>query len=386
MWKFALGYVILQIRGLSLERFLNGLLSLGIGAWDVRRVSSTELFVTIPCKDFEKLRGLRRRCPCKIHIAGRGGMPFFLVRLWRRKILLFGMLLACSAIAFLSTRILFVSVTGVEGELAYTIAEKLYERGIRRGAYRGGIEWLQIATEIGAQTDGIKWLGLHQRGVLVIAEAWEATEQEPYPDYTQTRRIVADREGMITRISCVRGQAAVKVGDRVKTGDVLISDEVIYQDFPPYYTYAEGEVFAAMQYSATVTAPDTVWELEASGNVEPYFRLMLSETVLFETGCSFERYQLVTSGRVQTGEFLVPLIVVRGEYEELQRVERVLSSDEKRQWALMMAEMQATAQAPLDAEILVKNSYVQEYEGRWVATCTITTEEKIGVVEETAHE
>lgn len=386
MWKFALGYVILQVRGLSLERFINDLVRKGIRAWDVCRVTATELSIKIPCKDFDKLIELRRKHRCSIHILGRCGVPFFIAALWRRKVLLFGLLLSICGIVFLSTRLLFITVSGVEGDEAMEIIAALEGYGIRRGANVKDIDWVDVATTVGAQTESIKWLGLNHLGVVLYIEAREATPQEAYPDYTQTCEIVADREGMITRINCTRGQAAVEVGDWVNIGDILISDTVVYQDFPPYYTHAEGEVWAAMQYNASVVAPTTVEELVLSGNTERYYRIELSGHTLFEKGTSFERYETVNEKTVQSSFVLCPITVTLGEYAELISYERELSEDESKEWGLMMAELQALSLVPNEAEILVKNSYAQNCDGQWIAFCSVTTEESIGVQRITEHE
>lgn len=386
MWKFALGYVIIQIRGLSLERFLNLMLQAGIESWDVFRSGRTELSLCIRCKDFEKLLKIRRRCRCSVHIVERCGAPFFVARLWRRKVLLFGTLLAFAFICFLSTRILFISISGGRTVDKQGIMQSLEEYGIKRGASNSAFDWRSIGSKLAAGMKEVKWIGFHRRGVYLEVEVQEAVQQQPYTDYSQSSEIIALKGGMITRIDCFRGTAVVKVGDRVEAGDVLLSDTVVYLDFPPYYTHAHGEVYAAMQYSASMEAPRSITELVPSGRTEPYSKVFVAGKEIFEKQCSFESYELFNIQSVEASELILPITVVKGEYHELVEVERELSEDETKQWSMMLAEQGALEQVPDEAEILTKSCYVKDCDGTWVAVCTITTEEKIGVQRETKHE
>ncbi|MDD3400128.1 MAG: sporulation protein YqfD [Eubacteriales bacterium] len=382
MWKFALGYVILTIRGLSLERFLNLLLQSGVEAWDVQRMGRTQLRLCIPVKDFEKLPLIRRKCRCSIHIERKCGMPFFAARLWKRKVLCMGMFAAFAAICFLSTRVLFVNYMD---QGAVQLQTALQESGVKVGVSLS-TDWTRLSNMISAQSEGIKWLGISRRGVYLSVETKAADEKPLTVDYSKSAQIIAQKGGMITRVDCFRGQAAVKVGDRVESGDVLISDTVVYKDFPPYYTHARGEVFAAMQYSTSVTAPTSIMELVPTGRIKRYFRITLNGTEIYQTGCGFVYYQTCFCEPIAATQTLIPLEVSFGEYIELEERERILTEDESVSWALMLAEQQALELVPKDAAILVMSCQLRNCDDEKIAFCTITTEENIGVPKETQHD
>ena len=56
IWHFILGYVMIRIEGLSLERFLNISAQADVKVFDARRVSYTVLNATLKHSDFRRLQ------------------------------------------------------------------------------------------------------------------------------------------------------------------------------------------------------------------------------------------------------------------------------------------------------------------------------------------
>jgi len=379
MWKFLKGYVTIELTGLSLERFLNLMLRAGIRPWRVERQSATCVRLCLRARDYKRLRPIRLKCHCRVHILERHGVAFALARLWRRKFLFFGCALALLAIYGLSARILFIRVTGCErmdeGELRLMLAEE----GVVPFAARRNLNNLEIAARLAAQRPELAWLGITREGVILTVEVREAIPKIEIPDLSLPCDVVASRDGMVTRITALRGQARVAVGDRVREGDVLISSQVVYNaETAPYYTHAMGEVWAARSYTAKARAPAFLQEYRKTGQEARYGKLCVAARDIWEREAPYPWFALELRDTCVWDRLLVPVSLTRGRYYECVPTNRPMPRDRQEEEARVRAEMQALWQLPRDAAILVKSCYVQEEEDGLYAICVITTEESIG--------
>ena len=76
MWKFLFGYVMIQVEGKNLERFLNILMSNGLDIKNIRRNGPYSLTLDIVTFDFYRLRNIIRknRVRIKIRILKKRGL------------------------------------------------------------------------------------------------------------------------------------------------------------------------------------------------------------------------------------------------------------------------------------------------------------------------
>jgi hypothetical protein len=187
---------------------------------------------------------------------------------------------------------------------------------------------------------------------------------------------------VITKISAYGGRAQVKVGDRVKKGQLLIAGHVTARDGSmTYTTHAYGEVLAAVLYKAQVEAPKTQVEWAETGEENPYGALYLGKWKLLERACPFEDGTLAE----QTRELSLspwPIRVCRGTWREKVKAERTLMEAERKEAALFEAERMALLQVPRTAKIIMIDRYTVEKGGKLYGVCTVTTEENIGYTKE----
>ena len=81
LWK---GFVWIRICGGEQERFLNLCRANGI-ILEKLFFTQGELWATVSVKDFFRLSHVRRKAKVHIHILKKQGMPFFFLRLKKRK-------------------------------------------------------------------------------------------------------------------------------------------------------------------------------------------------------------------------------------------------------------------------------------------------------------
>lgn len=383
MWHFVKGYVILIVEGVYPERFLNLLRSAAIPLWGVRRREDGSLELRLYRRDVKKLPALRRKCRCRVHILKKGGLPSWLKSLKKRWVLLWGTLLFLILLGFASRRIWFVEVSGCQNMDQEVLLTTLLKEGVGRGKNIRGLVLSDIGRRVEALYDEIAFLGLEREGVCLKITVWEARGEGASLDYSIPCDVVAEKSGVITRLTVYRGEARVKVGDRVERGDILISGTVTaWDESMTYTTHAMGEIYMARVYEGEAQAPLYQSEERETGAEAPYSALLLGERILWEKKSPYARSLLYEGERVRLWNLFCPITLIRGVYGETEEVQSPLNEEERRSQAGALAQQRALLQVPRTASILMIHSYTCRREGVLMGFCTVTAEEKTGIQRE----
>ena len=350
--------------------------------WDVHRPRPGALVCTLPARDFPRLRSLNRRCRCRVHILKKGGWRFRLRRLWHRRVLVLGMAVLLLVTHWASRRVWFVEVQGCERMDEAVLLEALREQGICQGRNLKKLPLSDLADFVAARYEELAFVELHVDGVFLRIRAREALAEGERLDQNVPCDFVSTREGVITKVSAYGGRAQVKVGDRVKKGQLLIAGRVTARDGSmTYTTHAYGEVLAAVLYKAQVEAPKTQVEWAETGEESPCAALYLGKWKLLERACPFEDGTLAEETR-ELSLSPWPIRVCRGTWREKVKAERTLTEAERKEAALFEAERMALLQVPRTAKVIMIDRYTVEKGGKLYGVCTVTTEENIGYTKE----
>ena len=159
-----------------------------------------------------------------------------------------------------STSVIFtVDIEGALGQSRESIEAELSELGVRVGARIKDVDRAEAVSGFLKRNPQYSWASLDFDGTtarLMLLPRTEGGEESVMP-----RILVSDCDGVITAVSVYSGKALVSVGDVVKKGDLLISGYVSgcgpqYGDDPMLrYEGADGEVYAYVRESVSVTVP-----------------------------------------------------------------------------------------------------------------------------------
>ncbi|MFQ7092305.1 MAG: sporulation protein YqfD [Coprococcus sp.] len=242
----------------------------------VRRENAIQM--EIDAENFKKLRPLVRKTHVKIHILNRHGPAFFFYRHKRRWWFLLGMTVFAGMIYILS---LFVWQIDIDGNSKYTdalILQALSQMNVRTGCRKSEIDLPKIEEELRIMYNEITWVSASIAGTKLQIELREGDlkisgssgggqtgnvkrvenrENNPKTQNGESEtdlpaNLVADEDAIITNLVVRRGTVAVRYGDEVKKGDVLIEGKVyIYNEDETLkkvdYLTAEGDVFGKYQ-------------------------------------------------------------------------------------------------------------------------------------------
>ncbi len=254
-WRFIRGFVVVSLEGRGIERLINLAISRGIAFWDLHK-QKERARLSLPLSSFRALRPLIRQTHCRLRIERKVGLPFLKYRLRRRWGLAAGAVIFVAALYLATSFVWSIRVSGADRLEEEEILSLVGELGVRPGVWKRKLDLGELAEELPRRNSAIAWAGLRLRGILLeieIVEHLAGTEIDDRP-----ADLIAARDGLIERIVVIEGRAAVKVGDTVSRGDLLIEGLTSLEEGilapeelpPPQEVRARGQVEARVWYEA----------------------------------------------------------------------------------------------------------------------------------------
>ena len=374
LWKFCVGYVNIGIMGKYPERLVNRCLEAGIPLSGAERFPDG-LRADIEMRDMKRLRILARGSGCRVRILKKRGAPCALKRIGRNACFAAALAVLFAALAAASTRIWSISVDSSIVPEEEVLAA-LDEMGVRVGARKRGISLRSVASRLDS-IDLVTNAKVTLSGVKLRVSISDRARDDGYEAAEGPSNIYADRDCVILSISVTSGRAAVKAGDSVKKGDLLIRGDL--EDVKPgMKVRASGEVKGEVLYTASAAASTIVSRRVRSGR-----SVLVAVPRAFGRGlgfkCPFEDYELepVGSARISCA---IPVFA-----EEYRCYELVLSAvtdteDGAKYRARLLAQERLKELIPHEAGITTVTTVIKDNgDGSFTAVISATAVEKIGV-------
>ena len=285
--------------GLNLERFLAVMRQEEIPLEDVQRTGRRTLRCQCRTADF----------PAVTQIAADKGWRIREVRperasaVWSRwkarPGLWIGTLLALLFLLAGSQRVWRVEIAGA-GPYQADLAAYLAEEGIRPGMLRTGFDAAALEESLTWRYPETAWFHVYVSGMTLRVEC---TQGHPMPELVsgQPGDLVASRDGVVETIEVFAGTAAVRPGDIVRKGQVLIRGQERGRDESVSAVQARGSVTARCWRTVRVRVP-------------------LEEVKNWETGRETTRTALCTPWFQFPAEIEKPEYLAMNLYESVQPV------------------------------------------------------------------
>lgn len=249
LWNYLVGYVVIRVDGVSLEKFINLTVSKGIRLWKINRQNYTTLTACISIKGFKQLHAISQKIHCRIRITEKCGFPFLAYRYRHRKMLITGMLVFLMILYGFSSFIWSVDIEGTETINPQRIIDELATLGIRPGVFKRNIDTLSIENRLIINIHEISWASLEIRGSRAIVKVAESVLPPTVIDKSIPTNVVAKNDGIIQNMIVLEGQAIVVVGQTVQKGQLLISGVIDHPDTTGVrYVHAMGQIMARTWY------------------------------------------------------------------------------------------------------------------------------------------
>ena len=248
------GQVQFRVRGLSAEKLLNAARQQGISFSRVKREKSRSLLMRCSEKDYEAFRPLAQEKGFEISEAQPVGILRLEKRLAKRIGLWAGALIV---LGLLIWALGYVWEVRVENAGAYLgeVRTFLDELGVRPGIRRSGVNLSDLRGKLEWRLPTVKWVRTEWQGVSLVVRLEEGVPPPEIASNEGTGDVVAASDGLIQRITTYAGTPAVKEGDFVKAGQILIRGEERGKDSTAHPVRARGEVIARQWVSVVTRVP-----------------------------------------------------------------------------------------------------------------------------------
>ncbi|MBE6800878.1 MAG: hypothetical protein E7529_06700 [Ruminococcaceae bacterium] len=248
------GYVEFCAEGGFPERFINLCNIRGINLWNVKNDGVKVVAFTTE-QEFKELKIPAENSGMTLKIIKSHGLKTFAKRhKWRCGAVL-GIVLAFCFWIFMSGFIWEIEILETKSVNVEAFTESLADLGVKIGARKSKIDIIQVQNQLMNEYNELLWVSLNIFGGKVQVEMSEFIEQKEIIDTKTPVNLVASKKGEIVLVKGYKGVNAVKEGDNVTKGALLISGVVKNFDGSEYFTHAKGEVFAKTKNNEKIICP-----------------------------------------------------------------------------------------------------------------------------------
>lgn len=373
--EFLKGGVRLRFEGANSNRLFRRVCGCGITVYDIARPSVSVIEFTVRRGSVKKVIAISEELCYNHTTVALLGIWRILANIRLRAGLIAGFVLAAGAVGAYSMFIWEIEVAGNDRIPRSAVIESLAEAGARRGVLKKNIDGERLSVKLVAGNPDAADAVVYVRGVRLIVEIRETLEYIPPVDPAEPRDIKSDFDGIVTKLFVISGTAAVKPGDAVKKGQVLISGFVEDAEGNVTACRAEGEVFARVWFSESAVFQSERVELARTGKYSDR-RVLRLFGLIFRSGQERPPYALYETERFESvlyKNFLIPVRVATERRYEL--AERRVTADFEEEKDSIIAGLAARARLRAgDRKITDERTDVREADGHTLVTYNIETE------------
>ena len=347
------------LTGLNLERFLNAMLKAGIPLLEVRRQGTRAMTCRCFSADLKAVVSLAQEKGWRIGGVRPLGLSAAGLWLRRRPGIAAGVLLSMILVGVLSQFVWRVEVRNA-GPYRAEIEQYLQSEGYSPGLRRAEVDASALESALTRRYPEVAWFQAYVYNVTLVVDVALGVAMPQLPS-NDPSHVVAQCDGIVDSVRVYAGTAAVKAGDVVRQGDVLIRGEERGANGETVAVHARGVVMARCWRSYTV-------------------RMSLNEAIATPTGREHRATQLVCpwlawpeepdAPPFLTSDLTVTLTPIAGAFIPLWQ--RTLQWNEVALEYRRRDEAQVRAQAGQAALSRLKESlYGYELVDKWVDYCMI---------------
>lgn len=381
------GCLLVRMRGLESERFLNLCMTKEIEIWNICSLGECQFEFWTGIGEFRRMRPLARKAGVRLLIKGRRGLPFFLYRNRRRKLYVAG-LSAFFLILFLMSQ--FVWNISLEGNLRFTddtLLHYLNSIGISCGMPRARIDCSGLEESIRESYPEIIWVSARVSGTRLLIRIKEnegarvQIEENPEPC-----DLSAEKGGIVTSILVRNGRAQVCAGDEIKADQVVVSGRIpIFNDNGEisgyHFVHADADIRVRTHESWEETVEKTTRAYAFTGHERKGIRLRIGGISFMWMLPSFHgewEFQEDSEQLALIGDFYLPVVVDRILAREYVSYERNRTQNEVEELKNQINRKKIQNFTKKGVQIFENNVKIQEKTSCYLICGELEVEEPIG--------
>ena len=253
--NFIRGSVLLQVESAYPERIVNLCSAHGIPFWDVRWRGAGCFTVRTSRSGAARLRRAAEHTDAVILRLREQGVPVLALGLRRRYVLLLGGALLSAVLAAGNFFIWDFEVTGNETVPDEVILRALERQGVTVGCPGLSFDQERLRNRVLLEVPDISWLAVNVKGCVAHVQVVERHRPPPIVAEEERTNVVADRDGLVTRVETLDGVAMVLPGATVVRGQLLISGVAEGGRSGVRLVHGMGNVWARTWYELSTLVP-----------------------------------------------------------------------------------------------------------------------------------
>lgn len=388
LWNYLRGYVIIEVSGFSVERFVNLAVHKGVYIWDVVP-NKNGVTMKVSLKGFKLLKNCARKTKCRIKIIEKEGYPFFAFKHRKRYIFVVGLLSFVILLYSLSSFIWLIEIEGNKRIDSDKILSFCESKGFKVGSFKGKIDTKQLEKDLKNNFMDLSWITIQIEGTRATIKLTETIPKLELVDLSTPCDIVAKSDGLVVSIVTRTGTPKVKAKDVVEQGDVLVSGELIVKEdetgILKDYVHSQAEVKAKLFHEINISVPFEYTEKLYTGNEKNYYDVILFnknfDLNLLKKDVTFENYdKIVSRTQLKASEnFALPIIIVKTCYKEYNPIKKNYSYDEAKSLADKMVSRKIIEKFDIETDIIDKAFEYKKTDNALEVKAVITVIENIGI-------
>lgn len=360
------GYLRINIEGYYIERFINICRKENIPVWSIKKEQDIRLTFSIKIKDFKKVCKIAKNTKCKLKIKKKKGFPFLLNRYRKRKIFAIFLILVIILIGMSSNYVWNIEIVEENGNNLENIMQNLNQSGLVVGKRKSEINTKEVINKVRLERNDIAWMGIELKGTNAIVKIVKSKEKPEIINENEYCSIVADKAGIITKISAQDGTANVKVGDTINEGETLINGWVEGKYTGIRYVHAKGEIQAKVWHTKHKFIEYNTTEKRETGNQEEKYAIKFNnfKINLGKRVSKFEIYDTIeTENKFKIfSDFYLPISIVKTTNKEIENVQKKYNKEEAK--ILGIKELEEELNNEIENKDNIVNKNINTYENK----------------------
>lgn len=218
--KWIRGYIMCETDCGSWERFMNMCRHHGIDIWHIKREDN--VCFCMQQKSFKKIIPLARKTGVKPHICKKRGFPFVMRGVLKNWTFYAGFAVFFVLLSVLSSFVWEIRYNGQSSYSRETLSKTVEAMDIYTGMSRSRLDCDAIEKQIRQVHPDISWVSAEEKGSVLEISIKEGKKTIVHDAQAEAGHLVALTDGVVEQIVANRGTVAVKNGQKVKKGDILI--------------------------------------------------------------------------------------------------------------------------------------------------------------------
>lgn len=368
------GKVRFTLRGLNIEKFLNHIISSGYNLAKINRIEHGKVSFVVPFKDSDVVKSEAEKYGfevCADEVFGAYKIVDFIVK---RFACIVAMII-CFCVYLFSN--LFVWSVNISGNYELSKADimaalQLENYGI--GRPKANVNIKQVEQVLLNKFDQIALVSAYLYGNSLNINISEKLPQN-YLDYSL---MSSEYNGIIKEFTLVSGTAAVKVGDVVRVGDVLVYPYIIDNSGEKKSISAQANIVIEVDFSYTIRYNENREIYEDSGRKFVVKNISLGKLNFRKTKpCPYKNYRQKTNESYVLNNMFLPIKKTEIVYYEQVLVSKFIAFEKAKDDLIKEAYEKAVFEAK-NFEILDKKHTIVKGDDLYYITATIKAMVYIG--------